>query len=942
MPVQMPFVGREGELIQIEKLIKESGTRQVVCIHGPGGIGKTRLLEEVYERYARMEGMPLLVADIIDFDDRSLHLSENVERRIARRLGEKAFEPYFRALLDWRKMEAAGVSLEALEQQEERIRQTLVDNFNQVSSRQRVVLRFDTTDKDKLEEEIWNRLTTFILATKNVLFILAGRDAKDLWLSLQPQLGQDAKLIELKPLTTEAGEQYLEQKQHLLHTTLGPDLAQKLLFLAGGRPILIDLAVEWLSRDLPRDWMTEKSLEELKSLPPVEMDQQQKDFEIHLVFRITQMRTPMDRLTLDMSHIYPINPKMIVDLLTVSETEANALFNDAKTYAFVKTLPDGHISLHDEMRRMVNEYVWPEVDKEEDRRRRVSKLATEYLRREIQTTTNRSRQLATEQEKARQEGNAQAELDAFTTRETLERELWTLKEQLVFHTLFANTKEGVKTFVEVFDEATKRNRLSFQKLLLQQTENFKKEFTEAEKYEVEIRRVVYLLNERRTAEAKQILDTLMIKYADGDRREVDMLTRLANYAQLSGNLTEAINYLEKALAICEAQPEIMKAWGGTVLNTMGLMHRLMGKWEQAATYYRRGIDLIGEVGDEARLAAGYNNLGYVIGLQKSYDSARVYCQRAMAMQERLGLRYDSGRTHNTLGIIYRGKQDYLTSVKHTNQALSIFQEFEDKEWVAKAYCERGITRWHIGELQEADADLEKSYQIYLETGLRAELVNILHGRGHVVWELWKAKLEETEQYLESVKSNQQVEMAAQYFRESAEIGRQVLDPRQTVNSLEGLVELYYDVGYEYHKQGNTEKRDEWYDKAEEMAAQWKEEFEDQGYYFPLYSGSRIRILGNIAYDRGDYETSLQRYLEAYPRIASPWGYSRYMLPEALIWLQERIDRLLPQLALEWCDRIQEYWEEKKLDRDFPEMISVCEIGRDNAKRRTVSQEGGKN
>jgi tetratricopeptide (TPR) repeat protein len=323
------------------------------------------------------------------------------------------------------------------------------------------------------------------------------------------------------------------------------------------------------------------------------------------------------------------------------------------------------------------------------------------------------------------------------------------------------------------------------------------------------------------------------------------------------------------------------------------------------------------MGDEARLATAYNNLGYITGLQSNYDSALLYCQRALAIQESLGLRYHAGLTFNTLGIIYRGKEDFLTSLKHTNQALAVFEEFEDQEWLSKAYCERGITRWHMGEWEVANADLEKSYQLYKEMGLRFELANILHRRGHVAWDLGD------------------LQAAEQYFRDSAEMGRRVSDFQQTVNSLEGLVELYYFIGHQYHDEGDFKERDVWYAKAERMAQQWQEEFEDQGYYFPLYSGSRVRILGNIAYDRGDYETALQRYLEAYPRIASRGGYSKYMLPKALERLQGRIDGLAPQIALEWCDQIQKDWKSRGLDKDFPEMITVCEIARDNARRRAA-------
>lgn len=915
---QMPFVDRQEELDQIKQLIGEWDTRRVVCISGQGGIGKTCLLEEIQRQFAGEDKTPLLLADIIDFDDLALQLPENVERRLAQSLDERAFEPYLRTLLDRRKMEAAGVSLETLEEQSKRALQTWVENFNQLSSHSRVVLRFDTTEK--LEREVWNRLTSLITASKNVFFILAGRNARDLWESLQPRLEQDAKLIELTPFEAAAGQEYLEEKQRLLHVTLEPELTQKLLFLTEGRPILIDLAIEWLSRNLPFDWMTKSTLKEIKSLAPDEINRRRTAIEIQLVRHITQIRSPMDRLTLAMSHVYPLNPQMIARLLKVSESEAESLFEEAKTYVFVKSVSEGHITLHDVMRDMVNVHVWPEVDQRKDRRRLYSRIGAEYLRREIQKLIDRSNQLARDQEKGRQVGDAQSELHSFIAYEALDRELWTLREQLVFHTLFTDIKEGTNTFAEVFDEAVRMNRGSFQKILLERTLDFGTEFPDAEKYEVEIRHVICLLNGREIVEAKQLLDILMSQYADGDKREVDMLTRLGNYAQLTGNLPEAISYLERALTICDANPRLREAWGGTVLNSLGWMNRLMDKWEQAVQYYRRGIELIKATGDQARLATAYNNLGYIIGSYSNYDSALIYCRQALKIQEVLGLKHDAGRTHNTMGIIYRGKEDYLASLEQSNQSITIFREFKDDEWMSKAYCERGATRWHMGQLEEADLDLERSYQLYNKTGLISELVNILHRRGHVAWELGK------------------IEDAELYFRESAEFARRVSDFRQIVNSSEGLVELYYDVGDRYHKQGDVEKRDEWYTKAEEMAVQWKTEFEDKGYYFPLYSGSRIRVLGNIAYDRGDYESALQEYLKAYPRIASRGGYSRYMLPEALGWLQERVDQLPPQLALEWCDRIQAHWKTEGLDRDFPEILSVCEIGRDNAKRRATIEE----
>ncbi len=115
MPEQMPFIGREKELIRIEQLVKDWGTRRVLCIHGEGGVGKTRLLQEIRKQHT--DNPRLLVANIIDFDDRALHIIENVERQIMQNLGAKAIETYIRKRLDWHKMKLAGVSTEKLNQQ---------------------------------------------------------------------------------------------------------------------------------------------------------------------------------------------------------------------------------------------------------------------------------------------------------------------------------------------------------------------------------------------------------------------------------------------------------------------------------------------------------------------------------------------------------------------------------------------------------------------------------------------------------------------------------------------------------------------------------------------------------------------------------------------------------------------------------------------------------
>ncbi|NJP04251.1 MAG: hypothetical protein HC837_00785 [Chloroflexaceae bacterium] len=100
MSQQVPFIGRDAELALIDQLVQEGDTRRAIFIDAPGGLGKTRLLQEVNQRYrAGLSAAPtLIVADIIDFDDRTLHIAQNVGRTIAQMLDKRLFEPYLRGL----------------------------------------------------------------------------------------------------------------------------------------------------------------------------------------------------------------------------------------------------------------------------------------------------------------------------------------------------------------------------------------------------------------------------------------------------------------------------------------------------------------------------------------------------------------------------------------------------------------------------------------------------------------------------------------------------------------------------------------------------------------------------------------------------------------------------------------------------------------------------
>lgn len=369
----IPFVNREEALDFIDRSVSEWGTLGVVCIQGPGGVGKSRLLQEVYARYETSS--QLLAGPIIDFIDPAFRNIVTIEYNIACDLDERAFKPYFETL------ESSLSKTEAEIRPPEELGHTsaeFIKCLNELSSNVRILLFFDSIEY--LEEDtILDFLVNCVPQLRNVVLLMAGRSLEKFVSSIHSKLDSALSLFDLRVFSSEAAYRYIQMKENRLHISLDPELKEKLSLLSGRLPIQLDLAIEQLAAEVLPAWITELSPEEFLFLSADEMYELRYRFEQWLVWPFTRLRSPMDRLLIMMAHVYPVDRQIIVDMLRLSEEEAITLLERARSLVFVVSLPDGRVRLHDSFRRMINMYVWPAVDPDGDRRRRYSELVTKRL-----------------------------------------------------------------------------------------------------------------------------------------------------------------------------------------------------------------------------------------------------------------------------------------------------------------------------------------------------------------------------------------------------------------------------------------------------------------------------------------------------------------------------------------------------------------------------------
>jgi tetratricopeptide (TPR) repeat protein len=707
---QVPFINRVEELERIETLINEWGTQCWVFVHAAGGIGKTRLLQEVRGRSSSTtEYSNLRISNILDFDDKDLHLGQNLARQIAR-IDEKTFAPYFQASLDFHRMEIAGISQERLKEERSALNTTFVKCFNDLSAHQRVVLLLDTFEVVQ-ETDFANYLFNMGKELRNAVFLIAGRTTRTLYQTLQSTAHSVdlIDIIELQPLKEEDSATFLQQKQEAIFISLEPDIASKLLFLADGLPILLDLAVDWRAHGISLAWLIETDLETLQALPDEELAQRRKEFKKQLVAHLTNTETMMDWLILTLARVYPMDVAMIASLLSLSTDEAQELFDDALSYVFVKQRSDDKISLHDEMRDMVLTYVWPVVDPQGERQRENSRLAADYLQTVIQQLETEIEATKKTEKASQKSGDQQQAFDAFTARDRLERDLWFLKIDRLEHLLFADSNRGFQAFKHLFDEAGQMKLISFRRPLFIAIQDYIKQLSPDQQYEVLKRRVRHLLDEGEYQTAENIVSDLLAREHLAASQRIEVQIDLANIHVRMGRLPQAIEDFAVAVALSEEQDDVLLTI--QTKNGLGWAYRLIGEYEQAIALYNEARDLCleHEILDDT-YGWVLNNLTFAMSYQDRRNAIN-FGKSALEHWETLGNPVGEGAAHQVLGMVYYQNGLYDEALEELNEALRIFEVSQLPDLKARTLSWRGAVYQGMERHDDAEKDFLESLRI---------------------------------------------------------------------------------------------------------------------------------------------------------------------------------------------------------------------------------------
>lgn len=740
------MLGRAKEIENLRACLYAAHDRHFIYYKAGGGLGKTRLLEELQHLVAEA-GEGYYTSGIIDLYHTDMHSTSDVERAIAEGLGwekdEQGRPRYFQQYRELRhayeRLRERGADPGTLEERRKAISEQFIKDCREMAGDARkLVICFDTIEQLQYEssfvelaaglETVDTRVRFWILDTlkelRNVLVVFAGRpkpSSPDQHIDHQQRLeddmrqafGKDLSIVELKPFDLEETVAFIQA------ISAGADMIPESIMpvvhaLTGGRPIFLHLLVDLLTlapemRSVLDRMEAYRVLAEAPANSP-ELTNARDWMEQTIVTAIFNRSGETGEYLRRMG-LMPkgISQEILREVLGLPEEEAADLWQRLEKLSFVKhprlvrgpqQVGEDRLFLHDEMYQLLRQ---PEVVQHLriEERALARGLITRYYDPHLQ---NLDRQIKEER--------------ATEQRVPLKERWQKLSVERLFYLLTQDPRKGYEEYLRLSDIANRERAVGFGMRLLDEflrfynrTPDRRREFEKAGiPHDRVVRDAVHMWIERfnwwgqrdRLMQfARKVMDepqTLNIR-PDADIAIVaNACARWASanvVAKVHDPTTvlreaEAMNQRLPPIAECSREQLIARA---RLATAIGWQYRYEGMLDQAVRYYkeanaafRRSQAQPDEPGShQDELAMLLNNLSYVYAQQGQMGLARPLAQEALRINERMDNRYSAALTLSTLAAIERLRGAYPEAVDYGEQALKEFRELEDAYGIALSY-----------------------------------------------------------------------------------------------------------------------------------------------------------------------------------------------------------------------------------------------------------------
>ncbi|MEH2415482.1 tetratricopeptide repeat protein, partial [Nostoc sp.] len=184
-----------------------------------------------------------------------------------------------------------------------------------------------------------------------------------------------------------------------------------------------------------------------------------------------------------------------------------------------------------------------------------------------------------------------------------------------------------------------------------------------------------------------------------------------------GNWDEAAKCFQNALAIAQKQ-ESKRA----IANCNGLLgdiERNRGNWDAAETLYRQALEVITELGDRSGMASSWGVLGDIERNRGNWDAAETLYQQCLEVETELGDRSGMANSWRALGYIEQCRGNWDAAETLYRQSLTVRTELGDRSGMASIWGQWGYIEQCRGNWDAAETLYRQALEVMTELGDRS-------------------------------------------------------------------------------------------------------------------------------------------------------------------------------------------------------------------------------
>lgn len=222
----------------------------------------------------------------------------------------------------------------------------------------------------------------------------------------------------------------------------------------------------------------------------------------------------------------------------------------------------------------------------------------------------------------------------------------------------------------------------------------------------------------KTEQARDILQRGLSAARDmGDDSETaHILTVLGGVLGTLGEYGGAMMHHEESLAIYRKQNDRIGI--GRALLYLASAVDSLGDYEKAQEFGQESLSVRRETGDVWGEASCLNHLGNIAHTLGNFDDAKRYYEESYVLSEKLGDRAGMARIFNNLGNVYSQSGEHEMALKNYEKSLNIFRELGNVRGVASALANLGIIARKKGDYDTAQKAHREGLQYCREIGYK--------------------------------------------------------------------------------------------------------------------------------------------------------------------------------------------------------------------------------